>query len=333
MISTVGKIRHLQQLADERGILAMCAMDHRGSLLRMLDPDHPERVTAAALTAVKLELAEALAPVSTAVLLDPIYGAAQAVVSGALPARTGLIVSLEETGYSADAGGRVTRLLPEWSAAKVKRMGAQAVKVLLYYRADHPTAERQREVVRTVAADAAALDLPFVLEPLVYPLPDGEVSGAAYAARKPELVIRAAQDLAPLGIDVLKTEYPGDEAACRRLDDISPVPWVLLSAGVDFETFARQVEVACRAGASGFLGGRAIWEDGLRIADAVDRRRWLRTVAADRMRRLHEIAARYGRPWWKKYGDTLDAVAPVDERWYRGYAEGGLRPSSELRRS
>lgn len=331
MTPTLGKIRGVQQLSDDRGILAMCAMDHRGSLQRMLDPQHPERVGPAAMTALKLDLAEALAPVSTAVLLDPLYGAGQAVVSGALPAHTGLIVSLEESGYSKDAGGRVTTLLPEWSVAKIKRMGAQAVKILLYYRSDHPTAPRQQEVVRAVAADAVAADLPFVLEPLVYPGQDAE-DAAAYAARKPELIIQAARDLAGLRIDVLKTEFPGDQAACARLDEASPVPWVLLSAGVDFETFTRQVEVACRAGASGFLGGRAVWEDGLRITDPVDRRRWLRTAAADRMRRLHDIARRHGRPWWKKFGDTLDAFAPVDDAWYRTYPEGARHPS-ELRRA
>ena len=285
------------------------------------------------MTAYKLDLAEALAPVSTAVLLDPLYGAAQAIVSGALPARTGLIVSLEESGYIKDAGGRVTTLLPDWSVAKIKRMGAQAVKVLLYYRSDHPTAARQREVVRTVAADAEVLDLPFVLEPLVYPSEDVESDAAVYAKRKPDLIVQAARDLAGLGIDILKTEYPGDAGGCRRLDEVSPVPWVLLSAGVDFDTFARQLDVACRAGASGFLGGRAVWEDGLRIADPVDRRRWLRTVAADRMRRLHDIARTHGRPWWKKFGDTLDAIAPVGPDWYRTYPEAGPRHPSELRRA
>lgn len=328
---TVGKLRGLQQLADDRGILAMCAMDHRGSMQRMINPSAPEGVDGATLTAYKLDLAEALAPVSTAVLLDPLYGAAQAIAAGALPARTGLLVSLEETGYSHEAGGRVTTLLPEWSVAKVKRMGAQAVKVLLYYRSDHPTAERQRAIVRTVAAEAAAADLPFVLEPLVYPAPEEEAPG--YAQRKPDLIIEAARDLSGLGIDILKTEFPGDLPACRKLDEVSAAPWVLLSAGVDFDTFARQLEVACRAGASGFLGGRAVWEEGLAMADAVDRRRWLRTVAADRMRRLHDLAAQHARPWWKALGDTLEAIAGVGPEWYRTYEDAGRRHPSELRRA
>lgn len=321
MTLSIGKIRGLQQLSDERGILAMCAMDHRGSMQRMINPKAPDQVDAATMTAYKLELAEALAPVSTAVLLDPIYGAAQAIASGSLPARTGLIVSLEESGYDHDAGGRVTTLLSDWSVAKIKRMGAQAVKVLLYYRSDHATAGRQQGVVRTVAAEAQALDLPFVLEPLVYPLPEGEGDAAVYAARKPDAIIRAASDLSGLGIDILKTEFPGDANACRRLDEISPVPWVLLSAGVDFDTFARQLEVACRAGASGFLGGRAVWEDALKISDSVDRRRWLRTVGAGRMRKLADIAAKHGRPWWWKFGDTPESIVQIGPQWHRSYAD------------
>lgn len=322
---SVGKVRGLQQLSDDRGILAMCAMDHRGSLQRLINPASPDAVEARAMTALKLDLAEALAPVSTAVLLDPIYGASQAVVSGVLPARTGLIVSLEESGYSRDAGGRITTLLPGWSVAKIKRMGAQGVKVLLYYRSDHPTAPRQREIVGAVAADAAALDLPFVLEPLVYPAADDEGDAAVFASRKSDLILRAAQDLSGLGVDVLKTEFPGDVQACARLDAVTPVPWVLLSAGVDFDMFAAQVEIACRAGASGFLGGRAVWEDGLKITDPVDRRRWLRTVAADRMRRLHDLARTHGRPWWKKFGDTLEMITAAGADWYRAYEEAGVR--------
>jgi len=30
---------------------------------------------------------------------------------------------------------------------------------------------------------------------------------------------------------------------------------------VDFQIFYQEVEIACRAGASSFLGGRAIWQE------------------------------------------------------------------------
>ncbi len=329
---TVGKVRGLQQISDPGGIFAICAMDHRGSLQRLLDPQAPARVDARALVEVKLDLADALAPVSTAVLLDPLYGAAQAVAAGVLPGRTGLLVSLEETGYDDHPQGRVTRLLEGWSVEKTRRMGASGVKVLLYYRPDlSDTAARQQDLVRQVAEDCRRWDLPFVLEPIVYPAPGEDAE--TFGARRADLVVRTARDLAGLGVDVLKAQFPADLRrerdpgvlleACRRLDAASPVPWVLLSGGVGYDEFVTQVEIACRAGASGFLAGRAVWEDALRIPDRADRRRWLQTVGADRMRRLHQIAGEHGQPWWRKRRLARDALAPVSDSWYREYG-GGL---------
>lgn len=98
----------------------MCAMDHRSSIQRLINKADLKQVTAAVLVEYKRDLTDTLGPESTAVLLDPIYGAAQAIVSGALPGDTGLLVSLEETGYESDAQGRVMTLLPDWSVEKIK---------------------------------------------------------------------------------------------------------------------------------------------------------------------------------------------------------------------
>lgn len=108
-------------------------------------------------------------------------------------------------------------------------------------------------------------------------------------------------------------------AACEQLDVASQTPWVLLSAGVSFEEFTGQVRLAAQAGASGFLGGRAIWEEGLRISDGRERRRWLQTIGVYRMRRLHDLAAEYARPWYQKYGQSIAALLQVDALWYTHY--------------
>ena len=328
---SIGKLRGLQQMADADGILAMCAMDHRGSMQRLIRPDAPEAVEYEELVKYKLDLTRALAPHATAVLLDPIYGAAQAISAGKLPASTGLLVSLEETGYETEAQGRVTTLLSGWSAQKVRRMGASAVKILLYYRPDlEENAARQREVVRRVAEACAEVDLPFLLEPIVYPVFESERDPAFFASLKGELVVRSARDLTPLGVDVLKSEFPEDlryqqdedrlREACERLDDASRVPWILLSAGVTFEEFERQVEIACRAGASGFLCVRAVWEEAMRIPDGSDRRRWLSSIGVERLRRLHGLAAEHGSPWWRNWGSSpADAGGAISETWHRGY--------------
>lgn len=327
---TIGKLRGLQQISDSAGIFAMCAMDHRGSMQRLIRPSAPDVVDDGTLVAYKRDLTESLAPASTAVLLDPLYGAAQAIASGTLPGDTGLLVSVEETGYERDAQGRVTTLLPGWGVEKVKRMGASAAKILLYYRPDLiENVARQQAVVRQVSEECARYDLPFLVEPVSYPVSDDERDPAVFAVHKPGLVTQSARDLTPLGVDVLKAEFPADlryeqdegrlRALCEQLDTASQSPWILLSAGVTFDEFARQVRVACQAGASGFLGGRAIWEEAMHLTDAHERRQWLTTVGADRMRRLHDIAGEHGRPWWRAWTDSVPELTDVSPGWYRTF--------------
>lgn len=327
---TIGKLRGLQQLADRAGIFAMCAMDHRDSMQREINPADPDSVPYDTMVQYKHDLVECLAPASTAVLLDPIFGAAQALATAALPGDTALLVSLEESGYERDNWGRVTTLLSDWGADKIKRMGATGAKLLLYYRPDlGENSARQREVVKRVAEDCARNDLPFLLEPLTYPASEAEREPAAFAARKPELVAQSARDLTPLGIDVLKAEFPSDlrfesdegklRATCEQLDQDSVTPWVLLSGGITYDEFTRQVKIACAAGASGFLGGRAIWAEAILMTDAAERRHWLATTGVDRLRRLHDLAGAYGRPWWKKWVDAPIALAEVGPDWHRNY--------------
>src|SRR5579859_3681415 len=151
---TIGKIRGLQQLSTSRGIFTMTAMDQRGSLQEMVNPANPDTVDYEAMKRIKLELAETFSPLSSAVLLDPIYGAAQVIASGALRGQCGLLVAIEESGYTSDGSGRLTAMMPNWNVRKIKLMGASAVKLLVYY---HPDAERsaqhQRQVVRQIVAD------------------------------------------------------------------------------------------------------------------------------------------------------------------------------------
>ena len=96
---SIGKLRGLQQLANPKGILTVCAIDHRGSLKRALNEKNPDAVSYQEMIDFKLDLCQAVAPFASAVILDPIYGAAQAITSGVLPGRIGLLVSIEKTGY------------------------------------------------------------------------------------------------------------------------------------------------------------------------------------------------------------------------------------------
>lgn len=329
-ILSIGKIRGLQQITSADGIFAMCAMDHRGSLRRMINRENPHMVDYKQVVERKLELCSSLAEHTSAVLLDPVFGVAQCLSHNLLPKSTGLLVSIEASGYSDQGEGRLTELLSGWGVDKIKRIGASAVKILLYYRSDFKqSARKQMELVNMVAAECITQDIPFLVEPVSYMVGDEIDNPREFAGLRERLVIDAAGDVNSLPVDVLKTEFPadlrykGDESElieiCRKLDTSSRIPWVLLSAGVDFELFCRQVKIACQAGASGFLGGRAIWQEAMDIDDAQDRRRYLSTVCADRLKRLAEIAGKYAVPWYKKLGLTADRLTDVPEGWYLEY--------------
>ena len=149
---TVGKARGLHQIANPDGIFIICAMDHRGSLRTMIDEEHPRDVSYAEMVERKLELCSSLAKYASAVLLDPVFGAAQCIGRNALPGNTGLLVSTEASGYRGDQEHRLTQLLAGWGIEKIKRMGASAVKILVYYRPDLvELANQQRNTIDQLA--------------------------------------------------------------------------------------------------------------------------------------------------------------------------------------
>src|SRR5205823_5457967 len=136
-----GKLRGIQQLANAQGIITVTALDHRGSLKQSLQRAMPDRTIGyAEVVAEKLRMVRIFAPHSSAILLDPIFGAAQAVVAQTLPGSVGLIVALEESGYEGGNEARVTPITDGWSVGKIKRLGAAAVKLLLYYHPQAPSA-------------------------------------------------------------------------------------------------------------------------------------------------------------------------------------------------
>ncbi len=320
-----GRARSLQATSTSRGIFTILAIDHRDALRVMIQPDAPEAVPAAHLTAVKLVIVRQLAPYASAVLLDPIYGAAQAIASGALPGHVGWLCALEEQGYLGDPFARQTMLLQDWSVEKAKRLGAAGVKILLFY---HPEAgqatEKQEQFVREVLAQCQRYDLPLFLEPISYSLdPNVKKDGAEFARRRRRIVVESARRLGALRPDVLKVEFPidarfgSDQAlwreACAELNEAVGGPWALLSAGEPFETFKQQLRIACEAGAAGFLVGRAVWREAATLGDTA-REAFLAQTAQRRLVELGEIAQELGKPWTARY-----ALPPIDETWYRRY--------------
>jgi tagatose 1,6-diphosphate aldolase len=319
----LGARRGLDACASPRGTLAVLALDHRQNLRRELRPDDPASVTYDAMVEFKRAVVRALAPVATGTLLDPEIGAAQCIADGSLPASAGLLVAIEATGYDGPSTARVSRVLDGWSVDKAKRLGASAVKLLVYYHPDAANATDQERLLTQVAVDCRAADVALFVEPLSFSLVAGQT---LIGEERRRVVIETARRLTAIGVDILKAEFPYDASvtdrgrwreACAELDAASAVPWVLLSGGVDEATFEAQVTTACSAGASGVVAGRSVWSEAA-TKHGADRDRFLATTAHDRLRRLSDLVDAVGRPWRDRPNRLTNAPLPGDG-WYREY--------------
>ena len=291
----------------------------------VIDPDDPQGISPNDLTDVKLGILRQLGGDATAVMLDPEYSAAQAIATRALPGSVGFLAAVEAQGYLGDPTARQTALLDGWGVEKAKRLGANGIKLLVLYRPDAgAVTESQDRVIEGVVADCARHDIPLFLEPLAYAIePGSSPDSAEFAAKRRGIVIETVRRLGALGPDILKVQFPIDTRfesdrsewveACTELDETAPVPWALLSGGDPYELFKEQVRIACEAGASGFLVGRALWGEYVR-ADAADQPRMMDELVRPRFAELSSLATSHGHDW----GDRYDLPA-IDERWYTTY--------------
>jgi tagatose 1,6-diphosphate aldolase len=322
MAYLLGTIRGLDACSSPAGTFTVLALDHRQNLRKELRPADPASVTVREMVDFKRAVVRALGTTGTGILLDPEIGVAPAIADGSLPGRAGLIVAVEATGYEGPPNARVSRVLPGWGVDRIKRLGASAAKLLVYYHPDAVNAGDQERLVADVARACRDADLALFLEPLSFGLDESRLTGE----ERRRVVVETARRLTPLGADILKAEFPYDATvtdaarwrdACAELDAASPVPWVLLSGGVDDETFERQVDVACRAGASGVLVGRSVWADAAQL-DPPARDAFLETTGRRRLARLAALVDDVASPWRPRW-IAARQPEPPGPGWYERY--------------
>lgn len=294
----------LDRLATESGQFAILALDHVRSFAMTLRPDDPESFTADEMHGLKGRLIDGLATGASAVLIDPVLAERRFGASRRLG--PGFIVGIEDGDYATAAES--PRLRPGWSVQRAADLGADAIKISFTFRpADTSAAEA---FVRDVARACELVDLPLFCEPIVQ-------TGSGDDVRRG--VLEGVRRFGDLGPDVLKIQFPSDTVlngsrgawadACGEADDLSPVPWALLSEGRGFDEFRELLAIACRAGASGFVAGRAIWGLGATERDTIP-------ASAARLLDLRSVAVKEGSPWRNRRRDqTVTAAPPEDDRF------------------
>jgi tagatose-1,6-bisphosphate aldolase len=298
--TTTRSIKNLDDIAGDNGVFSIIAMDQRNTLRRMFTAVGREG-TDEELRSAKADVASALTPLASGILLDPTYGVPAVTDAGALAPACGLLVAAEPTVRETYNGEPRTHRDTALNAQWVLDQRGDAVKFFVQLRADRPApaagepdlVAEALSVCRAVVDDCRAEGVPSVIENLVYPLPGEDLSGRT----REDAIIEAARALNELDIDLLKLEYPGSPEGCRRLTAVLDRPWAVLSAGVPFEDFTEVLKVAFDdGGASGFIAGRSVWRESLALSGAA-RQDFLDNVARPRLHALVEVAADRARPW------------------------------------
>ena len=273
------KARCLNRLSDGQGRFGVLAVDQRPPLMQVAAraTGKPMSEVNAEVSQLKGLLAETLSDLVTGILVDPYLG-----FHTVLPhvrRETGLLLTLEHHAFQeAQRGHRLSAAIPGWSVARAVQHAAEGIKVLAWYRPDAPqeVKDHQLSFVRQMGDACREHDRPYIFEILPYQL-QGE-SDSDYAAAIPDLTMGAIADLKDpsFGVDLYKlalpvapsriSEWGGrgsslDEAEklMRQITDALPTPWVLLSGGMDTASFVQAMQAAARAGASGYMAGRAVW--------------------------------------------------------------------------
>lgn len=243
----------------------MLALDQRESLRGMFANSPSGKVgTDADLREFKLASTRLLTKFASGVLLDRLYALDQKSLD-ALDPGCGLIVAVDELIQKPGQPVTSTRLDTGANAAFLSEVKAVALKFLVIWRSEKEQGERE-ELISAVLNCAAEAGVASLIEAVVAP-----EQGSRWAdySEKNDAILQAAQEMAAYPMDLYKAQVPGYQpgnvsgvaSAARELDALVPVPWVVLSNGVDIDDFSDAVGESCRGGASGFLAGRAIWSD------------------------------------------------------------------------
>ena len=290
-------------------------------------------------------LIEKLQCESSAMLLDPHYAYPEGI--SVFEPTKGLIITLEDSIFNETENGRISSEIDDWSVEKIKRIGADAVKVLIWYRPDldSATKQSQKDFAKRTGEFCNQFDIPFLLELLVYPLPQELNHTQDYvemSGKNTEHVLKSVEDFSQpdFGVDIFKLESPIEASQVvaigepgwetvqthfKEMGTLAGRPWVMLSAGASKSDFYNIASHAYHAGASGYLAGRAIWSDAFNsFPDWEAMARELASSSVEYMTKLNALTDSKALPWHEHsvYSGNVD-IQPKNESFRHNYSGFG----------
>lgn len=257
----VGKFKGFMNISNELGQFQMLALDQRNSLISMIEKQKSKAIDGD-LISVKRAILKNLSNNVTAVLIDGEYGFPNNLKY--ISNRTGIILSAEKSGYVSkedDPKGRLSVLYRKNVGVYAKKVGANAVKLLVYWsdKSSDDIKEHQLNLVENLGKECLEEDILYILEIVTYDVEK---------VNKPQAILNAMRIFndKKYGVDLFKVEpititSDSSMTATDVYEASGGKPWVILSGGMDANKFKDVVKWNCRLGASGFLAGRVIWKE------------------------------------------------------------------------
>ncbi|MFH2109484.1 MAG: hypothetical protein ABII16_03485 [Patescibacteria group bacterium] len=260
---------NISALLDKNGYIKIAALDHRDSLKKLI----PEKE----ILDFKTICIKEFNPYVTAVILNPEYLKSSEFKNIKKP----FLVCLETSGYTETANGRISNLYEDFNAKDAKELGASATKLNIYYNPTAPAKRHQLEVIKTALEESRKAGLPFLLEIVTYQYQD-------LPYNESRCIAQSVEELKDYG-DIIKINFCEDLEILCDLISIGK-PWVLLSRGrkyIDYKKCLQQSKDI--GGAVGFAVGRSLWQEVGELKSWKEREKFIKTVAADRLKELSEM--------------------------------------------
>lgn len=316
----------MTRLSNGNQVIAALANDQRGALKRLLAAAAGGGGFANDILVDFIKvISSELTPYASYILLDAEYGVT---ASELRHADCGFIAAYEKTEYDASTPGRLPDLLPIWSAKRIKELGADAVKILLYYDVDDKPEinDIKHALVERIGSECIAEDIPYFVEILTYDASDMDVTSREYASLKPHKVNGAMREFSKprYNADVLKVEVPvnmnfvedytseepvytADEARAyfKEQSEATHLPFIYLSAGVSAKLFQETLVFSKESGSTfnGVLCGRATWKDAVAIFAKEGEeaaKAWLADQGRRNVEELNDVLVTKASPWTEK---------------------------------
>ena len=316
----------MTRLSNGNQVIAALANDQRGALKRLLAAAAGGGGFANDILVDFIKvISSELTPYASSILLNAEYGVT---ASELRHADCGFIAAYEKTEYDASTPGRLPDLLPIWSAKRIKELGADAVKILLYYDVDDKPEinDFKHALVERVGSECIAEDIPYFVEILTYDASDMDVTSREYASLKPHKVNGAMREFSKprYNADVLKVEVPvnmnfvegytseepvytADEARAyfKEQSEATHLPFIYLSAGVSAKLFQETLVFSKESGSTfnGVLCGRATWKDAVAIFAKEGEeaaKAWLADQGRRNVEELNDVLVTKASPWTEK---------------------------------